>query len=292
MAAAEARTIWEGECPLATGPAWLAGAQVLLFCDPEGGRIVSVDPQSGEAGEIATGLQPSFVFPTTEGALVYGTGRDLIRIDADGTPHVEFRIDTRRYNRTALGTVDAFGRIWFGVEDRDGTRPSGGFYRYNDERMVPVTFDQVKPGGAVLTPDARTLFQAVASAGRVDVHEVNRAGALANGRVLVEFEADEGSPMGMAADADGNMWIAMHGAGSLLCLSPFGEKLQTISLPQGEPVDLVFGGEGLATIFVTVAKGEGTSAVLALDAGVTGQPVPAVRLLQGASLGLIEDDDH
>ena len=108
-----------------------------------------------------------------------------------------------------------------------------------------------------------------------------RSGAVENRRVLTET-AGPGSPDGLSVDAEGCLWVAMHGGGRLRRYAPGGELLADILLPVSRPTSCCFGGPGLRDLYVTTRR-QGLSerelreqplagALLRLDPGVTGMP--------------------
>lgn len=92
--------------------------------------------------------------------------------------------------------------------------------------------------------------------------------------------------MGLAADQEGCLWVALSEGWSILRLTPDGEVDRVLPLPVPHPTDIGFGGAGERTLFVTtsrhglaleaLASAPLSGRVLMADAGVTGAPeVPA-----------------
>lgn len=284
--------IYESRAGAADGLAWLPEARALLFCDRTNGKVGAISLADLGVTQSAVGGRPGLAFPTADGRLLYASERDIFSIGHDGNRRREMPIDTYSVNSALIGTVDSKGRLWFGMEDHAGNNRRGGLFRYHDERLVPMVFDQVRPGGVAVTPDAAILYQAVASAGRIDRHEVNRAGALSNGTTLIDLNKGEGEPRGLALDSDGHLWVALDGAGEIARYAPTGECVSKTRLPSGQPRDLAFGGDAMTDLFVSTKADSGGSAIYRLDMSVAGQSIAPVRLSHGASLGLVEDDDH
>lgn len=292
MAAILPRTIWKSAAVEADALAWLGGAETLLFCDRNAGCISGIALADFSVTETYVGGRPGLVFPTEDGRLLFASERDILVLGAEAELRREMPIDTYRVNDASIGTVDANGRLWFGMEDRQVEQRRGGLFRYHDERLVPMLFDQVRPGGVAVTADAATLYQAIASEGRIDRHDVNRAGALSNGVTFIELPEGSGEPRGLALDLAGNLWVALDGTGCVRQYSAAGRCVDEISIPHGQPRDLAFGGNDLTTLFVAAADGAGGSAIHAVEKLSAGQAIAPVRLSNGAHLGLIDDDDH
>ena len=59
---------------------------------------------------------------------------------------------------------------------------------------------------------------------------------------------------GGAKDADGNLWVAIWGAGRVDCLSPAGETIQFLSVGTPNVSNCCFGGELGQTLYITSAR--------------------------------------
>ncbi len=298
----EASAVWECRCHSGDSPVWLPDASTLLFCNSEEGEILSFDPQSGKGTVIAVGGRPSFVFPTHDGRLIYGSERELRLIGHDGTTAVEEFVDTPPCNRTSSGTVDGRGRLWFGVSNRYGEQPSGNLYRYHDERVVPMLFDMVIGTGPALSEDSRTLFNLDSRRGTIHRYRVSSAGSLSDEQSLLQLDEGEGTACGIALDAEDCLWLALSDPGCVRRYSPAGELMQQVELPCSRVTSLAFGGDDMHTLYITSAR-EGlgeeqlaaeplAGALFALDSGVSGRRIPPFRLARGSDLGLVDDDEH
>src|SRR5690606_22977873 len=80
-------------------------------------------------------------------------------------------------------------------------------------------------------------------------------GAVSDREVLVQIPEGEGVPDGMAVDSDGTIWSARWGGGGLFHYSSEGELLEKVDMPVDKVTSLAFGGENLATAFVTSGGG-------------------------------------
>ena len=110
------------------------------------------------------------------------------------------------------------------------------------------------------------------------------SGDLGERRVFAEIPAapDRGTGDGATVDAEGCYWSAEFRGGRLVRYAPDGPGAQMVELPVSRPTSCAFGGDGLATLFVTSAKIMLSEAQLAaepvagglfaLDVGVSGLP--------------------
>ena len=76
-------------------------------------------------------------------------------------------------------------------------------------------------------------------------------------------------PDGLTVDAEGGIWVAWWGGGTVSRYAPDGSLLASLELPVQRPTSCAFGGPELATLFVTTARAGLDDAARALqpDAG-------------------------
>jgi gluconolactonase len=75
----------------------------------------------------------------------------------------------------------------------------------------------------------------------------------------------------MAVDAYGNLHVATLIHGGISVVSPDGQKLHHVPLPDRMVTNLCFGGHELRTVYVTLS---GSGRLIAID----GWPTPGLRL--------------
>jgi gluconolactonase len=224
-----------------------------------------------------------------------GGRRRVVRTDL-GTGKVEVlteRYEGKRYNAPNDVCVDAKGRIWFTDpyygEDRSGLEMGAeAVYRIDpDGRVVRVVSQPSveRPNGLAVTPDMKTLYL-------IDSHP--RPGG--NRKVWAFTLADDGTPDpasrrlvydfgrgrggdGMRLDARGNLWVAAGIAiprtsgetadvpPGVYVLSPAGELLGRIPIPEDVITNLAFGGPDRKTLYVVAGK-----SVFTLRVEVPGAP--------------------
>lgn len=100
---------------------------------------------------------------------------------------------------------------------------------------------------------------------------------------FISLKNTEGTPDGGAVDSVGNIWIALWGAGKVVCYTPSGEAITEIKLPVSQPSSCCFGGSDLKTLFITSARegleNDGSEAynlagsVFSVDVGISGLEV-------------------
>ena len=190
-------------------------------------------------------------------------------------------------NRTNDGACDAYGRLWVGTMALDERSPGAALYRVDaDLRVTRALAGTTISNGLGWSPDGARFYFIDSPTRRVDVFAYDPAtGALGERRPLVSVEAGGAVPDGMAVDAEGCLWVALHGGWGLNRYSPRGELLDEVRLPVAKVTSCCFGGPELKDLYVTTRR-ESLSdadlvqqplagALLRLDPGVAGLPTYA-----------------
>jgi sugar lactone lactonase YvrE len=188
------------------------------------------------------------------------------------------RLDTR----TNDGACDAVGRIWVGTMARDERSPVAALYRVDaDYTVTAVVTGTTISNGLGWSPSGRQFYFIDSPTCRVDVFDCNLGtGELENRRRFAAVEVEGAVPDGLTVDAEGGVWVALHGGWGLQRFSPEGELVATVALPVERVTSCCFGGDDLRDLYVTTRR-EGLSAseraaqplagcLLRLDVGVAG----------------------
>ena len=103
-------------------------------------------------------------------------------------------------------------------------------------------------------PGRRLLHFVDSAASRVYVFDVDPVrGETANRRVLIETHPQEGRPNGLTVDAEG-IWCAMWDGWAIRRYTPDGGLDAVVRLPVPRPSSCIFGGDDLATPYVTTGR--------------------------------------
>ena len=203
-----------------------------------------------------------------------------------GAPLVPLEADLLA-NRTNDGACDARGRLWVGTMALDERSPSAALYRVDaDLRVTRVLAGTTISNGLGWSPDGARFYFIDSQTRRVDVFAFDpETGALGERRPLVTVDVDGAVPDGMAVDAEGCLWVALHGGWGLNRYTAEGELLEEVRLPVAKVTSCCFGGPGLRHLYVTtrreslseaeLAQQPLAGALLRLDLGVAGLPTNA-----------------
>jgi gluconolactonase len=188
------------------------------------------------------------------------------------------RYEGKRYNSPNDVVVDVRGSIWFsdpfyGDDRSELEMDAEAVYRIDADGKVIRVLSQPaiqRPNGLVLAPDGKTLY-VVDSNGRpggnrkiwaFDVSEDRKPG---HQRLVFDFGRGRGGD-GLRLDERGNLWVAAgimfpRNAGEtaevppgIYVITPKGELLGRIPIPEDLCTNLAFGGPDRKTLFVTAGK--------------------------------------
>ena len=278
---------------LGEGPRWDAATGTLLWVDIVGRVVHRYDPRTG-ADEIHPVRDiPSLALPRSDGGVLVGMPGGIFALDAaeataPAPPLVTIEAD-RPGNRTNDGACDPAGRLWVGTMARDEASPTAGLYRVGLDLSVTRVLDGTTiSNGLGWSPDGATFYFIDSPTRRVDAFDFDPVtGALENRRPVAAVEIDGAVPDGMSVDAEGCLWVALHGGWGLRRYAPDGDLLAEMRLPVARITSCCFGGPELRDLYVTTRR-DGLSdaemaqqplagALLRLDPGVAGLPTYAFK---------------
>ncbi|HEY0718125.1 MAG TPA: SMP-30/gluconolactonase/LRE family protein, partial [Streptosporangiaceae bacterium] len=90
---------------------------------------------------------------------------------------------------------------------------------------------------------------------RVDVFDYDAATGTPSGRrPLVHVDPGRGAPDGMALDAEGGMWVAIHRGHAVHRYLPDGTLDTVVEVPPAQVTACAFGGPGLDELYITTSR--------------------------------------
>lgn len=162
-----------------------------------------------------------------------------------------------RGNRLNDGRVDRQGRFWVGgiVEERETAEQTTGLYCLDHDLQLKRQLTGLTiSNGLCWSPDSSAMFHADSPSGNIDKYPFDAAtGTLGSPQVFVST-ASGIEPDGACVDAEGNLWSAQWGSGSVQVYTPEGQMITRIELPVSQPTCVAFGGPGLSWLMVTSAR--------------------------------------
>lgn len=274
---------------LGEGPLWDGPRQRVLWVD-----INAATVHTGTLREDRVEPAEQHTFPGTVGAvvcsakgelLVAGT-RKLYTVSAGGiTTSGPQLIPDGKASRLNDGACDPAGRFLVGSMALDGREQDEVLVRIEDSGRVTVIDDDLTlSNGLAWSPDGASLYSVDTALGAVWIRSYDsESGSCGERRKFLHVT--DGSPDGMCVDVDGNLWIAIWGAGQVRCYSPGGEQLARVDVAAPNTSSAAFVGPDLETLLITTAR-EQLSAdqraqypdagrLFTCHVGITGLPVPA-----------------
>nr|WP_204331705.1 SMP-30/gluconolactonase/LRE family protein [Geodermatophilus sabuli] len=236
------------------GPTWDADRGELLWVDIAAGlvRRASVD-DDGEFAETAShrgGDTVGAVVPAADGGWLLAAGGGFTHLAEDGTARVLAVLSGEGGTEASGGTrmndaaCDRAGRYFAGTMAFD-QRPGGGaLYRLDVDGTVTTVLDRLTVSNGIgWAPDDRTVYLADSGPGLLHAFDYDlEAGTFSRGRVLLEFDGDDGVADGLTVDDEGCIWTAMWGGGQVRRWSPEGELLAVVRVPVAQTTSCAFAG--------------------------------------------------
>ena len=276
-----------GECPI-----WSSDEGALYWEDVEGSTIHRHDPSTGEnTSRRLPGRPGSFAFTATPGQFVVAMEHQLVRFDwhsGEVTPISDVE-PAGTGNRLNDGRCDPAGRFVVGsmYEDVGADRTSGILHQIDASGQATTLREGIGVSNGIVFDAARGRMYFADSPTRkiicwdYDADTGERSGE----RVFFEY-GDEvrGFPDGACLDAEGHYWSASIYGSALTRIDPDGNVERQVELPILTPTMPCFGGDDLATLFVTSLVDDEqehryadtgdlrAGSLIALDVGVTGIP--------------------
>jgi gluconolactonase len=274
----------EGPVVLADGSVLVVeiAGRCLMRVRPDGTKEIVATPGGGPNG-AAIGpdgkcyvcnnggfeftVDPGFGLRPVAQAWDYSGGR-IERIDLDsgaievlyrGTPEVQLRGPNDL-------VFDAHGGFFF--TDLGKVRPremdrGAVFYAKADGSLIrEVAFPMVTPNGIGLSPDGKTLYVAETEAARLWAFDIVAPGVLARqpwpsphgGRLLAAPGGVYQRFDSLAVEAGGNICVATLINGGITVVSPSGEVVEHVAMPDLFTTNIAFGGPDLRTAYITLSN--------------------------------------
>ena len=259
------------------GPVWSPDG-ALLFSSPNTNSIYRLDPEldkvtlfrpkSGYTGvDIGRYHQPGsngLTFDPAGRLVVCQHGnRRVIRVNPHGdTSVIADSYEGRRLNSPNDVVCRSDGSVWFSdppfgrpgmAGDPDRELDFSGVFRVTPDGEVTLIDDSLEgPNGIAFSPDERVLYVGNwdPDAKVVVRYELSADGDVLDRSVLFDMTDAPGEDAidGMKVDVAGNIYVC--GPGGIWVISPEGERLDLIELPEA-PHNLAFGGADSRDLYVT-----------------------------------------
>lgn len=245
--------------------------------------MLDTDLAGGDLAERDLGSHVGFVALRRDGGLLAATRDGFVLLDEAGEVVGQHEVDpdpTRRFNDGACTPV---GTVLGGTMAYDAEPDAGTVWSFDGHEAHPVLDGVTISNGMAWSSDGHTLYYVDSGWNSVDAFDYHpHPDRLTARRTLVQVPEREGTPDGLAIDAQGCLWVALNGGAQVHRYAPDGALLDRIVVPALQVTSVAFVGPDLQQLAITSAT-EGIDAAT-LDAWprsgalfVTDVAVPGVQ---------------
>jgi sugar lactone lactonase YvrE len=267
-----------GECPT-----WDQDLQSLLWTDNRSERVYRYTSSSSEIETVVEGHAAyAFTLQQDGSLLLFMNNTRIAHGFRDEVTTVVENLPGEQRTRFNDVLVDRRGRIICGVLPTEGVSAGSLYSLAEGGEATKLHGDLMLPNGMAFSPDDRLLYVADTRAKHVLVFDYDLAsGGIENMRTFATFDDDDaGAPDGVTVDVEGGVWVAATGSWSVSRYDPSGTLDRRVRLEARKPTSVGFGGDDMATLYVTSSSREASpgddvgpmgGALFALKPGVKGQ---------------------
>ena len=251
---------WDVQAQLGEGPVWHAASGRFFFVDIHGCALHAWNPVTNVKQSWPCPERLCWVIPRRDGdGWLAGRQSGFYRMWIDGESLVWEYLSSPhpRHGDVRLNDAkaDPWGRVWAGsMNNADPSRPDGALYCVEaDGRVHCVERGLHIANGPAIAPDGSWLLHTDSFHNTVYRYALGEHGVPRNKTVWRVFTPEEGTPDGMAFDADGHIWIAFWGGSCVRQLGVDAQTQRSLPIPATQVTSLAFGGAELRTLCVTSA---------------------------------------
>lgn len=142
-------------------------------------------------------------------------------------------------------------------------RDNGGVYyaRPDGSKIIAVAYPMLSPNGCGLSPDGKTLYVADTEGARLWAFDIVGPGQVKpkprfaphSGRIIAGLEGRARFDS-LAVMASGNIAVGTLNTGFITEISPAGEIVRAVKMPDSYPTNICFGGPDMQTAYVTLSE--------------------------------------
>jgi sugar lactone lactonase YvrE len=253
---------------LGEGILWDERSSTLLWADVFKKLILRWNPETKKIVEKEFENIITYIGKYSQGGFVVAAG-DSIAI-LDDNLNIQQRVPLSMPNlnvRTNDGNIDALGNLWIGSMSDNGKLGQGDLKRVAANWAVSTELKNISiSNGMDWSPDAEVFYFIDTPTRKVRRFNFDGAqGTLKSELEPLDVSGVSGSPDGMCVDRDGNLWIAFWGGGCVRKYSPQGEILGIVHVPATLVTNCTFGGNDLATLYITTANTSHDASIKGLE---------------------------
>ena len=193
--------------------------------------------------------------PRDGGKFAVAADRGFVLVDVDGGREIVGPLWDETDVRMNEGGCSPDGSFYCGSMEHDAEIGRGRLWRLAPDRTCTVVLDGLTiSNGLAFTGDGSRAYFIDTPTHRVDVLTFSSPGVVADRRVFADLAAVPGQPDGLTVDADGGVWVAMWGGGSICGIDPDGALAHVVTVPVSQPSAVCFGAAGSDELFITTSR--------------------------------------
>jgi len=217
------------------------------------GTIGKIDTKTGE-GTIFVTLPDSSIANSVQfnskGTMLMPdfVGHNILQVDMN-TKQVSVFAHDSLFNQPNDICINSKDQLF--ASDPNWKDQTGKLWRIDADGSTHLLEDSMgTTNGIVLSPDQKILYVNEGIQRKIWKYDVDEAGNISNKTLFATFN-DHGFD-GMKVDAEGNLYIARWGKGTIAVMSPAGKLIREVELKGKQCSNLIFGGPDKRTVYVTL----------------------------------------
>ncbi len=236
---------------LGEGPVWDSTEGTLLWVDILRSQVHRTDPGAGVTHTIETPSEVGAVALDGEGSMIASLVDGVYRRRGE-TWELQASIEPGDTgNRANESKCDPYGNYLVGTMPWTGDRPTGALYRVHPDLSVDTLRTRLTIANGLAWWD-EVMWHIDTPTGQIVGFRYQPSLALGEQLGVIEVEPP-GRPDGMCVDAEGFLWVAVWGSGTVRRYSREGRLVTSISVPASQVSSCAFGGPDLSLLFITTA---------------------------------------
>lgn len=243
-------------CALGEGPLWHPERKQLFWFDILEKRMFSRRGKSTSEWVFDTHHSAAGWIDNDTLLLASETGLSTFGIETGAINEICALEADNPVTRSNDGRADPWGGFWIGTMGKASEAKAGSIYRYYRGELRQLVPDITISNAICFAPDRSCAYYTDTLTQRIMRQPLNIETGWPDGDrdVLVDLKEKKLFPDGAVTDSDGNLWVAMWGAGVVVCFSASGEELRRVELAARQPTCPAFGGPDLRFLMVTTAR--------------------------------------
>ena len=238
---------------LGEGPMWDADSQQIIWVDILKGQINQVDLNGNIGIPVLLDEAVGAVAQTQSGNLIAATPSGLVDIEKS---KIVCQLPNQDPNlRMNDGKADPLGRFVGGTMTFGDPEPkAGSLWSFGPEGVQCILDGVTISNGLDWSDDGKSMFYIDTPTQRIDSFDYDLdTGRIGNRRTLIEIPVSMGSPDGMCVDAEGGIWVALWGGGSVIRIVD-SKIVKIIEIPTPQVTSVAFVGADLDQLVITTAS--------------------------------------